>query len=63
MVARTSSDPTIKVTIFMPASVYQRLREHATLTGANISQICREGALRALDTPLTASPVLPEAGR
>ena len=43
-----SSDPPIKVTVFMPASVYQRLRERADRTGAKISQLCREGALREL---------------
>lgn len=48
------ADPTIKVTVFMPASVYQRLREHADRTGANMSQLCRDGALTALAT--TAEP-------
>jgi hypothetical protein len=42
------SDSSIKVQVFMPASVYQRLREHADRAGSNISRVCREGALRVL---------------
>jgi hypothetical protein len=48
MPPRPSSDPRIKVTVFMPASVYQRLREHAERTRSTMSRVCREGALRAL---------------
>jgi hypothetical protein len=43
-----SSDPSIKVIIQMPASVYNRLRQRAFATGSSMSRICREGALRAL---------------
>jgi hypothetical protein len=43
-----SSDPSIKVAIHMPASVYQRLRERADAAGSNISRLLRDGALRAL---------------
>lgn len=42
------SDPPIKVTVSMPASVYIRLRDHAALTGSNMSQLCCDGALLAL---------------
>lgn len=45
---KPSSDPTIKVTVFMPASVFMRLQAHADLTGSNMSRICREAALLAL---------------
>ncbi len=48
MAPQPPSDPSIRVGINMPASVYQRLREHADATGSSISQLCREGALRAL---------------
>ena len=46
--ARPSSDPTIKVSVSLPASVYQRMREHADETGSNISELCREAALRTI---------------
>lgn len=43
------SDPPIKVTVSMPASVYIRLRDHAARTpGSNMSKLCRDGALREL---------------
>ncbi len=42
------SDPTIKVSVMMPASVYQRLREHADETGSSISEVCRDAALRTI---------------
>ena len=44
----TASDPSIKVTINMPASVYVRLRDHAGATGTSISKLCRDGALREM---------------
>lgn len=52
-----SDDPSIKVTVFMPASVYQRLRDHADRTGGNMSQLCREGALVALAAATAAETV------
>ncbi len=55
---RPTSDPSIRVGINMPASLYQRLREHAELTGTSISQLCREGALRAL-APIEPPVVAP----
>jgi hypothetical protein len=48
MPPRPSSDPTIKVTVNMPASVFMRLRAHADETGSNISELCREAALRTI---------------
>jgi predicted DNA-binding protein len=45
---KADSDPSIKVAIHMPASLYQRLREHADRRGASISLLCREAALREL---------------
>lgn len=42
------SDPSIRISVDMPASVYQRLREHADASGSSISRLCREGALREL---------------
>lgn len=45
---RPSDDPPIKVGIHMPASTYQRLREHADRTGSNISKLCSAGALLEL---------------
>lgn len=41
-------DLSIKVQVNMPASVYQRLREHAAATGTSISKLCRDGALAVL---------------
>jgi hypothetical protein len=48
MAPRSNSDPNVKVTVFMPASLYQRLREHAERTGQNMSQLCRDAALAAI---------------
>ncbi len=48
MPPRPSSDPTIKVSVMMPASVYMILRAHADETGSNISEICRDAALRTI---------------
>lgn len=44
-----AADPSIKVGINMPASVYQRLREFCDLTGTSISKLCRDGALREIE--------------
>jgi hypothetical protein len=52
-------DPSIKVQVFMPASVYQRLRERTDCTGSCISRLC-EGALRELEcAPAPAPAALP----
>jgi hypothetical protein len=50
------SDPSIKVQVFKPASVYQRLREHADRTGSSIGRLCREGALRELECAAAPAP-------
>jgi hypothetical protein len=50
------SDPVIKVTVFMPASVHLRLREHADRTGSNVSKLCREGVLHALTAVVPETP-------
>lgn len=51
------TDPSIRVGIEMPASVYQRLREHADAIGSSISKLCRDGAVREMERPKT-----PEVG-
>jgi hypothetical protein len=56
MAPRPSSDPTIKVSVMMPASVYMQLRAHADETGSNISEICREAALRTIAEFNTEGP-------
>jgi hypothetical protein len=43
------SDPNIRVGIEMPASVYQRLSEHARERKVSLSRLCRDGALRELE--------------
>lgn len=45
---RNPGDPSIKVAIHMPASLYQRLRERADRMGSSISQILRESARREM---------------
>lgn len=52
---RKMDDPSIRVGIKMPASVYVRLRQHADLTRSSISRLCREAALRELDRLATES--------
>ncbi len=49
-------DASIKVQVFKPASVYQRLREHADRTGSSIGRLCREGALRELECAAAPAP-------
>lgn len=48
MAPRPSSDPTIKVSVMMPASTYMALRAHADETGSTISELCRDAALRTI---------------
>ncbi len=43
-----NSDPSIRVNVNMPASLYQRLREHADANGTTVGNLCREGASRSL---------------
>jgi hypothetical protein len=53
------SDPSVKVQVDMPASVYVRLRDHAKRTRSSMSRLCREGALRELER-LEAMPSDPD---
>ena len=48
MASTPTSDPSVKVILKMPASIYHQLREHAHRTGSTMSRLCRDGALRAL---------------
>jgi hypothetical protein len=48
MARRPSIDPTIKVSVMMPASTYQILREYADENATTISEICRDAALRTI---------------
>jgi predicted DNA-binding protein len=43
------SEPRIKTSIHLSASLYQRLREHAERTGSSIGRLFCDGALAELE--------------